>query len=111
MVKFKISEQYYRRSRPKQSLAQFEAWRTPQGNVEGVIRKDPILRGHPKLEKEIVKHESRELKLTYTKFSDRSDPKRMEKGHRVAQSKEPAWLRKEVRKLRTEAAKTNPRWL
>ena len=95
-MKFIIKEEYYKRSRPKESLAQFEAWRTKTNGttIKAVIKKDPILKNHPKLEKEIVKHEVRELKLNYT------NPNKRSVSHKIAVSKEPAWLRKEVAKIR-----------
>ena len=97
-MKFIIKEEYYKRSRPKESLAQFEAWRTKTNGttIKAVIKKDPILKNHPKLEREIVKHEVRELKLNYTNHDKRSV------SHKIAMSKEPAWLRIEVAKIRGE---------
>ena len=75
--KFIITEQYYKRSRPNQSLAQYEAWRTKNPTVvRAIVKKDPALRNHPRLEREVVKHEVRELKLGYTKYKDRSKPSR-----------------------------------
>ena len=96
--KFIIKETYYKRSRPKQSLAQFEAYRTKNPTIVKVtIKKDPILRGHPRIEKEAVKHEIREVKLHYTKYRDRTKPS---KAHQESKAKEPAWLRREIKKLR-----------
>ena len=98
--KFIITEQYYKRSRPNQSLAQYEAWRTKNPTVvRAVVKKDPALRNHPRLEREVVKHEVRELKLGYTKYKDRSKPSR---AHEDSKAKEPSWLRGELRKLRKE---------
>ena len=98
--KFIIKETYYKRSRPKQSLAQFEAYRTKNPTtVKVTIKKDPILRNHPRIEKEAVKHEIREVKLHYTKYRDRTKPS---KAHQESKLKEPAWLRKEVAKIRGE---------
>jgi hypothetical protein len=98
--KFIIKEQYYKRSRPKESLAQFEAYRTSKPAVVKVlIKKDPVLKKYPKVEKEAVKHEIREAKLTYTKFKDRSKSSR---AHDESKHKEPAWLRPAIRKLRKE---------
>jgi len=99
--KFIIKEQYYKRSRPNQSLAQFEAYR-PTNNtdiVKVIIKKDPVLKKYPKIEREAVKHEIREVKLHYTKYKDRTKPS---KAHEESKSKEPAWLRREIRKLRKE---------
>ena len=96
--KFIITEQYYKRSRPNQSLAQYEAWRTKNpAVVKAVIKKDPVLKKYPKIEREAVKHEVRELKLSYTTYRDRSKPS---KAHNESKSKEPAWLRKGINKLR-----------
>ena len=95
--KFIIKETYYKRSRPKQSLAQFEAYRSSPTTVKVTIKKDPILRNHPRIEKEAVKHEIREVKLHYTKYRDRTKPS---KAHQEAKAKEPAWLRREIKKLR-----------
>ena len=96
--KFIIKETYYKRSRPNQSLAQFEAYRTRNPTIVKVtIKKDPILKKYPKIEKEAVKHEIREVKLHYTKYRDRSKPS---KAHQESMAKEPAWLRRDVRNLR-----------
>jgi hypothetical protein len=96
--KFIIKETYYKRSRPKQSLAQFEAYRTKNPTIVKVtIKKDPILRKYPRIEKEAVKHEIREVKLHYTKYRDRTKPS---KAHQEAKAQEPAWLRREIKKLR-----------
>ena len=85
--KFIITERYYKRSRPNQSLAQYEAWRTKNpAVVRAVVKKDPALRNHPRLEREVVKHEVRELKLGYTKYKDRSKPSRV---HEDSKAKEP----------------------
>ena len=64
-MRFIIKEEYYKRSRPKESLAQFEAWRTKTNGttIKAVIKKDPILKNHPKLEREIVKHEVQRTKV------------------------------------------------
>lgn len=99
--KFIIKETYYKRSRPNQSLAQFEAYR-PSNNLTTVkvtIKKDPVLKKYPRIEKEAVKHEIREAKLTYTKFKDRQ---KTSKAHDESKTKEPAWLRPAVKKLRKE---------
>ena len=96
-MKFIIKEEYYKRSRPKHPLAQFEAWRTEKNGttIRAIIRKDPILRKSPKrVVREIVKHEVRELKLNYT------HPEKRAISHNVAMSKEPAWLEKEMAKIR-----------
>lgn len=98
-MRFIIKEQYYKRSRPKESLAQFEAWRTKTGVVKAVVKKDPVLRKYPRAEKEIVKHEVRELKLNYT------DVKNRPQSHKIAKSKEPKWLRGEVARIRKESFK------
>jgi hypothetical protein len=94
-MRFIIKEQYFKRTRPKESLAIFEAWRTKNNGttIRAVIKKDPILKKHPKIEREVVKHEIRELKLNYTDVSKRG------KSHEIARFKEPAWLRKEIKKL------------
>ena len=97
-MKFIIKEEYYKRTRPKESLAQFEAWRTKTNGttIRAIIKKDPILKNHPKLEREIVKHEVRELKLNYT------NPEKRAISHNIAMSKEPAWLEKEMAIIRGE---------
>ena len=103
-MRFIIKEQYYKRSRPTQSLAQFEAWRAKKNGttIRAIIHKDPLLKLHPRIEKEIVKHELRELKLNYTDVSNRKN------SHKIAKSKEPAWLRKDVNNLREQ--QKNLRW-
>jgi hypothetical protein len=81
-------------------LAQYEAWRTKNPVVvKAVIKKDPVLKKYPKIEREAVKHEVRELKLGYTKYKDRAKPS---KAHEESKSKEPVWLRKGIKKLRQE---------
>lgn len=98
--KFIIKEQYYKRSRPKESIAQFEAYRTKNpAIVKVIVKKDPVLKKYPRIEKEAVKHEIREAKLLYTKFKDRTKPSR---AHQESKSKEPAWLRPAIKKLRKE---------
>ena len=100
-MKFVIKQQYFKRSRPSQSLAQFNAWREGT-TIKGVIKKDPILKNYPRIEKEIVKHELRELKLNYTDVSNRKN------SHKIAKSQEPKGLRKEINELRKQ--QKTPRW-
>ena len=79
----KIKQQYYKRSRPGKPPIEYRAWGNRRtGEVHRVlIKKDPVLKKHPKLEKDMMKHEMVEIKL-------RSKGMGVDKAHKIAMSKE-----------------------
>lgn len=80
----KIKQRYYGRSRPGKPPIEYQAWGNRKtGEVHSVlIKKDPALKKHPKLERDMMKHELAEIKL-------RSKGMDVEKAHKIAMSKEP----------------------
>lgn len=78
----KIKESYYKRSRPGHSPMKFIL----KGKTAHV-KKDPVLKKHPKIEKHMLKHERTEIKL-------RAKGVHPVKAHNVARSKEHPSIRK-----------------
>jgi hypothetical protein len=82
-VKVKIKEQYFKRSRPGSPPITYNAWGNRRtGEVHRVlIKKDPALKAHPKLERDMMHHELVEIKL---RSKGMSEPQ----AHKIAMSKE-----------------------
>jgi hypothetical protein len=82
-----IKETYFKRSRPGNPPIAYTAQGYSSGKVtDANIRKDPILKRHPKLERAMLRHEMNEIKL-------RSRGMNVNKAHRIARSQEPSITR------------------
>lgn len=123
--KYTVRESYYKRSRPDESPMKNSVevrWYTQKPSrsnklskpkkvwlpqVKMTVKKDPILKKYPKIEKEGMKHELREMKAIW-KYRHLNKTERGDKAHKEAKAKNPSWLSPAINKMREE--QKNPNW-